>query len=68
MELSHIKEKFAGKKNIWDINFKAPTFHRELSMMFGSKHRGSVRLSMGRFYTPQEWESIREKVLKTPLP
>jgi len=68
MELELIKERFLGKKDIWDIDFKEPKFDRDLTLAFSSKHRGSVRLAMGLFYTDDEWKKIREKVLRTSLP
>ena len=68
MKLESVKEKLLGKTDIWDIDFKQPMFDRDLTMMFSSKHRGSVRLSMGLFYTKEEWDRVREKVLNTPLP
>jgi hypothetical protein len=68
MSLESIKEAFVGKRDIWDVEFKPPVIDRNLTMHFGSKHRGSIRLSMGLFYTGEEWDTIRERVLETPLP
>lgn len=68
MELELIKERFLGKKDIWDMDFKEPKFSRGLTMAFSSKHRGSVRLATGLFYTDDEWKKIREKALRTSLP
>lgn len=68
MDLELLKERFLGKKDIWDIGFRDAEFDRELTVAFGSKHRGSVRLAMGLFYTNEEWEEIRRRVLQTPLP
>ena len=68
MELALLKKKFLGNDDIWDIDFQEPKFDRDLTVSFGSKHRGSIRLSMGLFYTDEEWNEIRQDVLKTPLP
>ncbi len=68
MELKSIKEKFLNKEDIWDIDFKEPKFDRDLTSKFSSKHRGSVRLSMGLFYTDEEWAQKRKEVLNRPLP
>lgn len=64
-----MKEQFKGKKeDIWDTDFKEPRFDRDLTLAFATKHRGSVRLAMGLFYTNEEWEAIRKKVLGASLP
>lgn len=68
MDFTSVKEQFKGKKNIWDADFKEPRIDRELTLAFAAKHRGSIRLAMGLFYTDEEWERIRKKVLGTPLP
>ena len=68
MTVESVKEKFKVKGDIWDIDFKEPRIDRNLTLAFAAKHRGSIRLSMGLFYTDEEWETIRKKVLRTPLP
>jgi hypothetical protein len=68
MGLESIKEAFVGERDIWDVEFKPPVIDRNLTMVFGSKHRGSIRLSMGLFYTDEEWNKIRKRVLEIPLP
>jgi len=68
MELESVKEKFGAKGDIWNTDFKEPRIDRNLTLEFSAKHRGSVRLAMGLFYTDKEWEAIRKKVLGTPLP
>jgi len=68
MELERIKKELYGVDDIWDIDFGEPRFDRDLTLEFNSKHRGSIRMGMGLFYTPEEWEEIRTKVLQTPLP
>lgn len=68
MDFRLVKEQFKGKEDIWDTDFKEPRIERNLTLKFATKHRGSVRLAMGLFYTDEEWERIRKKVLGTPLP
>ena len=68
MDFRTVKEQFKGKEDIWDTDFKEPRIDRELTLAFAAKHRGSIRLAMGLFYTNEEWEAIRKKVLGTPLP
>jgi len=68
MDFRLVKEQFKGKEDIWDTDFKEPRIDRDLTLAFATKHRGSVRLSMGLFYTDEEWKAIRKKVLGTPLP
>ena len=68
MDFSSVKEQFKSKEDIWDTDFKEPRIDRNLTLKFANKHRGSVRLAMGLFYTDKEWGEIRKKVLGTPLP
>jgi hypothetical protein len=41
---------------------------REITQKESGRFRGSVRLSLGRFWTDKEYEEYRKKVLNTPLP
>ena len=41
---------------------------RELTKRESNRFRGSVRMSLGEFWTEEEYEQFREKVLNTPLP
>lgn len=59
---------FIKEKDIWDIDFNEPKVDRDLTKKFAHKHRGSVRISSGRFYTKEEFKTKKEKVLKKPLP
>ncbi len=68
MATKSVKEKFKVKEDIWDTDFKEPKIDRDLTIAFSSKHRGSVRLAMGLFYTDEEWKAMRKRVLRTPLP
>ena len=68
MELSLLKEKFLGKADVWDDDYRQPEYDRKLTVMFGHKHRGSIRLALGLFHTDKEWEQERAKILRTPMP
>jgi hypothetical protein len=41
---------------------------RRHTIEHSARFRGSVRLSTGAFWTDEEYEREREKVLSTPLP
>lgn len=66
MRLGEAKERFLNKKDIWDIDFRDPKFVRDPALL--AKYRGSVRLSAGLFYTTDEWQCERERILKQRLP
>ncbi len=55
-------------RDIWDADFGEPKVDRKLTEKFALKHRGSVRVSMGLFYTKEEWEDRKKEVLSKPLP
>jgi hypothetical protein len=64
-------EKYFGSflnEDVTDIDFGEAIFDRELTEKFAEKHRGSVRISTGRFYTKEEWEERRKELLKVKLP
>jgi len=59
------------KGSIWAREYppiKVDEKFREAAIMQGHKIRGNVRLAMGRFYTDEEWEKKRKKVLRMKLP
>ncbi len=41
---------------------------REMTKEYSGRFRGSVRVSTGRFWTDQEYEEYRKRILSTPLP
>jgi len=53
---------------VWDIKYKEPKIDRGLTYRFAVRHRGSVRISQGLFYTNEEWERKKEAVLAKGLP
>ncbi|ODS36388.1 hypothetical protein BEH94_12070 [Candidatus Altiarchaeales archaeon WOR_SM1_SCG] len=59
------------EEEVWDTDFsdlKIDEHARELTKCLANRFRGGVRISTGRFYTEEEWENKRNKVLSTPLP
>jgi len=59
------------KEEVWDTHFsdlRIDENARELTKRLANRFRGGVRISMGKFYTDEEWERRREKILSTPLP
>jgi hypothetical protein len=41
---------------------------RALTKSEAERHRGSVRVHLGKFYTTQEYEARKRRVLDAPLP
>ena len=41
---------------------------KELTIKESHRFRGSVRITCGKFYTDEEFESRRKRILSTPLP
>ena len=56
------------QRDVTDDDLKEPRLDRELAAKFSGKHRGSVRISTGRYYTKEEWERRRKKLLAVRLP
>jgi hypothetical protein len=56
------------QKDVTDEDLGEAKIDRKLTDKFVGKHRGSVRISTGRFYTREEWEERRKKLLKVKLP
>ena len=59
---------FVKNKDIVDSDFGPLNIDREKVNRFASKHRGSVRLASGRYYTCQDFEERKSEVLKKHLP
>ena len=68
MDLDSLKGLFVEQEGILDVEPKEPKLDRELALRFSPKNRGSVRLSLGLFYTREEWEQRRKELLAKPLP
>ena len=68
MGIDAIKKLFSQGKGATDIEPNEPLLDRNLTMKYSGRHRGSVRLSTGRYYTREEWEKRRIKLGKISLP
>ncbi len=63
-----MKGSLLNRQDVWDIEPSKLKVSRELVRRFAIKHRGSVRISMGFFYTNEEWQKRRNKVINQKLP
>ena len=68
MDIDSLKGLFLEQENVLDVEPKEPKLDRELTLRFSPRNRGSVRLSLGLFYTKEEWEQRRKELLSKPLP
>ena len=59
---------FMRDVDIWDLEFGELEVDRNLIQEFASRHRGSVRISMGLICTKKEFEKEKEEVLSRPIP
>jgi len=41
---------------------------KETTLRESTRYRGNVRISTGRFWTDEEYEERRKRILNTPLP
>ena len=55
-------------KDIWDREVGELIVDRGLTQTLADRQRGSVRISLGLFYTKEEYEAKRKEILKKPLP
>lgn len=56
------------KGDVQDTEPNDPKLDKALTMKYSGRHRGSIRLSQGRYYTREEWEKKRERLNKLSLP
>lgn len=50
------------------MDFGAIVVKKETVKRFGYKHRGSVRIALGRICTKEDFEKRKREVLNLPLP
>ena len=55
-------------KDVWDIDFSDIVIDRDKNSKFSHRYRGSMRMSMGLFYSNNEYNHWRDKVLSRKLP
>lgn len=68
MGIESLKGLFLDEENVLDMELKEPKLDRLLSRRFSTRNRGSVRMSLGLFYTKEEWEQRRKELVARPLP
>ncbi|MCX9015113.1 MAG: hypothetical protein OIN89_10065 [Candidatus Methanoperedens sp.] len=59
---------FVKDRDIVEADFGPMRINRTQVQKFSIRHRGSVRLSSGRYYTEDEFEDRKKKNFKEPLP
>ncbi len=59
---------FLKNKDVWSIDFGEEKIDRKKVAKLANTHRGSVRIASGRYYTKEEYEARRKRILNTPLP
>lgn len=59
---------FVKDRDIVETDFGPMRIDREQVRKFSLRHRGSVRLSSGKYYTEEEFEDRKKKIFKEPLP
>jgi hypothetical protein len=68
MERVYDRGIFMEDVDIWDLEFGELEIDRDLIQEFASRHRGSVRISMGLFCTKKEFEKEKKEVLSRSIP
>ncbi|MBI4287142.1 MAG: hypothetical protein HY671_01800 [Chloroflexi bacterium] len=68
MALDSLKGLFLGRQDIINVELGEPKLDKALTKRFSARNRGSVRLSLGRYYTRQEWEQRRAELVAKQLP
>ena len=66
--IDSVKGLFPKNQDVLDIEPAEPKLGKEHARRFSARNRGSVRLSLGLFYTKEEWQKRRAKLLKKRLP
>ncbi|MBU0568213.1 hypothetical protein KKC52_09235 [bacterium] len=56
------------KEEVWDRNYPRVKIDRELTLKYANRHRGSIRISTGLFYTKEEFEKQKRDLLRKKLP
>jgi hypothetical protein len=67
MSIERLKGKFI-REDVGDLEPSEPKLDRNLTIKFSGRHRGSIRLSQGRYYTKEEWTKRRNKLQHLSLP
>jgi hypothetical protein len=56
------------KEDVRDKEPDDPKLDRNLTIKYSGRHRGSIRLSQGRYYTKEEWAERRKRLQNLSMP
>jgi hypothetical protein len=56
------------KEDVGERELSEPKLDKQLTIKYSNRHRGSIRLSQGRYYTASEWEKRRKYLRNLPMP
>ena len=56
------------KDDVRDVELSEPKLDKGLTIKYSGRHRGSIRLSQGRYYTKDEWIERRKRLKNMSLP
>lgn len=68
MGLERFSGAFMGGKGVLNRDLGEPKFDRALTSKYFLKHRGSVRIGSGKFYTKDEWAEKKRELLAKAMP
>lgn len=66
--IDSVKGLFLKNQDVLDIEPAEPKLGKEDDRRFSARNRGSVRLSLGLFYTKEEWQEKRAELMEKRLP
>ena len=55
-------------ESVWDKDFGEIIVDREKTKKFSYRYRGSMRMTMGLFFSKNEYNQWRDKVLSKKMP
>jgi len=58
----------SDEKSVWDKDFGDIVIDREKTKQFSYRYRGSMRMTMGLFFSNDEYDQWRDKVLSKKMP
>ena len=64
--IDSVKGLFLKNQDVLDIEPAEPKLGKEHAGRFSARNRGSVRLSLGLFYTKEDWQKRRAELRQTP--
>lgn len=68
MPIENLKGLFSGGKDVTDVEPSEPNLDKKLTLKYAERHRGSIRLSLAKYYTKKEWDEKRKKLKGLSLP